>query len=265
MVGMANPIVVIGMQRSGNTVFRELLTANGVDDYGEIFHIRLLNNPKNFFYYIYNRAKIDPICLHPERYPELLQTYITESILSAQVEHAVIDLKYGDLRYITSAIPKIVPVTINIFAEQRASFLHIIRRNKLRSFVSLLIGRKTGRWREIISNYIPTQKKQLLVPPQEALEAVKTHKEWEEKVGEWLKDHRSETIAYEEMFEKDDSFSEKSLAVASALLKKVVTKESEEKVTLKKQNAEPLAELVLNFEELAAVFRGTPYAWMLDE
>lgn len=265
MTEMVSPIVVIGMQRSGTTVFRQLLAANGADDYGEVFHAQFLNNPKNFFWFVYKKTQADPAFLHPTMYPHLFKTFITENISATRDEHVLLDIKYNALRIIDMGMSEAVPTTIRFLEEQGATFLHIIRRNALRIFVSKCIALKTGLWRETSSKQVPLEDKKLLIPPGEALLAVEAHERQETQVRGWLESRRSEVLVYEEMFEKDGTFSEKALAIAGALLNKTVPKNSTEKVALKKQNAEPLAEYVLNFKQLTTVFHNTPYAWMLDE
>ena len=145
--GAAKIIVVIGRQRSGTTVFRELLATNGADDVGEIFHADFKDSPRNFFWYLANKARQDVAALHPTGFSRLFEEFLQENILRDRAAKALIDIKYNALRFIDGDIIEKTPVAIKLLADRGATFLQIIRRNKLRVVISLLIAQKTGQWR----------------------------------------------------------------------------------------------------------------------
>jgi hypothetical protein len=66
------------------------------------------------------------------------------------------------------------------------------------------------------------------------------------------------------MFAPGGDFAPETLAVAKELLGTARAENVTAHVTLRRQNPEPLSELVVNFDDLAQQFAQTDHAWMLD-
>jgi LPS sulfotransferase NodH len=261
---MPIPIVVIGRQRSGTTVYRELLARCGAIDRGEIFHSQFVNNKQNFYCYLAEKTSEDVLNLHPTAYPALFNRFLEERVLNAKAKYVLVDVKYNALRYIDGGMTEKLPAVIRQLNARGASFLHVRRRNKLRVYVSVLVAMKTGRWSDAGDGSLSLEERMVDVPPLPALESVQSDIWFEGKVAEWIKGHRGWEIDYEDMFDQDGAFSDKAIETAGQLLNKTVTTENAKRVTLKRQNPEPLNEVVRNFDQLKGLFDKTPHTWMLS-
>ena len=261
----AKIIVVIGTQRSGTTVFRELLATNGADDVGEIFHADFKNSPRNFFWYLANEARQDVAALHPTGFSRSFEEFLQENILRDRAAKALIDIKYNALRFIDGDIIEKAPVAIKLLADQGATFLQIIRRNKLRVVISLLIAQKTGQWRSATTADRGDQRRRVRVSPLRALDTVESDTRLEEHVARWLADLPHKVISYEEMFKEDGAFSTAAITTARELLHLSPNQEVFTGVKLKRQNPESISDLVENFDDLERCFAGTAHSWMVSE
>lgn len=261
---MSIPIVVIGRQRSGTTVYRDLLAKCGAVDRGELFHNQFLNNKQNFYSYLSEKITENVFNLHPTSYPILFNKFLEERVLNAKSKHVLVDVKYNALRYLDGGMTERLPTVIRQLNARGARFLHVRRRNKLRVYVSVLVAMKTGRWRDSGDDSLSLDERMVDVPLASALESVLSDIWFERKVAEWVKGFRNWEIDYEDMFDDDGAFSEKAIEIASELLNKTVAMANVKRVRLRKQNPEPLREVVRNFDQLTEFFGKTPHAWMLS-
>jgi LPS sulfotransferase NodH len=137
--------------------------------------------------------------------------------------------------------------------------IHLVRENTLRVHVSLLIGQETKEWRVAMHNDRRSQKP----------ESVQVDlSEWEQR-SEYLEKLRDEALSFfsnHEMLrvtyaELTGSWDETTQRIQTFL---GVTPHPLAKKT-RKQNPQPLSELIANYDEVAAALRGTEREWMLEE
>jgi LPS sulfotransferase NodH len=209
--------------------------------------------------------RVDPRALHPVGYPALFKTFLVERTLKAPSAFVLVDIKYNALRLLDGGMTERSPAAIRLTLERGGKFVHVKRRNKLRVYTSILVAQKTGKWREMEENSVAVKDKQVRVSPRLALESIESDLFLERQVAGWLESLDASTIAYEDMFAEDGRFSDEALDLASRLLKKRVIEEPAAQKNLKKQNPEPLAEVITNFDEVQQFFETTPHAWMVAE
>lgn len=257
------PIVVIGRQRSGTTVFRELLVAAGAFDAGEIFHRDFMKDRRRFFAKILALAAENPIAIHPTEYPRIFRSFLGELRAMAGGRPAAIDIKYNALRIVDGGISEGVPAAIRIAAGEGARFVHLRRENLLRVQVSLAVAQATGRWRETEGQgSIPVSARRVRLDPAGTLQQVAADAALARSVSAWLTHLPHHTLTYETLFEPNGHFAAEALTVVAALLTPDFVAPTP---AMRQQNPEPIAELVANFDELVRVFSDTDYAWMLEK
>jgi LPS sulfotransferase NodH len=259
--GRTAPIVVIGRQRSGTTVFRELLVGAGAFDAGEIFHREFANNSRRFFWKVRCLAAENPTAIHPTEYPRIFRLFLDEVHTLAAGKRPAIDIKYNALRIVDAGMSEGVPSAIRICAEHGARFVHLRRQNLLRVQVSLAVAQVTGRWRETRDGGpMPISDRRISLEPNSTLARVASDEALANSVSGWLDGLPHDTLTYETLFAPNGEFSTATLDVVRALTKSDRVASSP---ALRQQNPEQLEDLVANFADLSRVFAGTRYEWML--
>lgn len=257
------PIVVIGRQRSGTTVFRELLVAAGAFDAGEIFHRDFMNDRRRFFAKVWALAAENPVAIHPTEYPRIFRSFLGELRAMGGGRPAAIDIKYNALRIVDGGIAEGVPAAIRIAAGEGARFVHLRRENLLRVQVSLAVAQATGRWRETEEQgSIPVSARRVRLDPVGTLQQVAADAALARNVSAWLAHLPHHTLTYETLFAPGGHFAAEALTAVAALLTPDFVAPTP---VMRQQNPEPIAELVANFDEMVRVFSDTEYAWMLEK
>ena len=257
-------IFIIGRQRSGTTVFRDLLARHGAIDCDEIFH-GALNHKCRFYGYVAKCVAKDPQLVHPEHHPFLFRKYITDLRAEAQGSPLVMDVKYFGLNLIPQRedVDGRSPFVINFMRETQSNVVQIIRRNKLRVHVSEQIAKVTGRWSVGRPEHMVTDKPKVKIDVETAKNFIHNLIVRDKRVSKMLENmpcgHR---IFYEDMFDASGLFSSDVQAVAAQVLG---CDGDYSKAGNMKMNPEPLSELVENFAELECALNKTPHDWMLFE
>ncbi len=175
----------------------------------------------------------------------------------------------------------------NVILDREIRVLRLARRNLLRALVSLKIAESTSVWAEkegtLVGNTLAPsnalqairhplravaalrRRARLMLPPREARRPMVTIpveecrsmfrfvEKREARFDEFLSGHSMVKLSYEDLVERpDDAFEQAQsfLGVAPVQLT----------VTSRRQNPEPLRDLLANYDELRDAFRNTPYA-----
>lgn len=253
--------IIVGRQRSGTTVFRELLKTAGALDCDEVFHGDL-NHPNRFYSFLLTEISKDPKLIHPRHHGALFWKFIEQLRKLALGKPIVMDIKYFALNLIPSQedVEGRRPFLFNFMAESKACVVHIIRRNKLRVLVSEEIARATGRWSATQSSELAVGKPRTHVDAHQVVASIQRLIEQDEEVAQMLGSLGNvERLFYEEMF-SGSQFSQKTLTVASRLMGQPVRHATPLNVRM---NPEPLSELISNYREIASALRRTKFKWML--
>lgn len=265
---MSTFICVLGRQRSGTTVFRQMLKSQGAHDVSEIFHHDFSQNPENYFNFLFKKIKKDKKYIHPDWHREVFKEFLDFLEEKFDNEIILLDIKYNALNIIDSgSLYQEVPFAIKELASRQSYFVHITRKNKLKILVSELIAQRTGMWGQTQDNNSGiTKDKKIYLSSEMALQTISRDEAFESKVSQCISIFtNSFSISYEEMFEKDGGFSQSSQNIASEIFSLRPNELKYDSVSLIKQNPEPLEDLIENFDDLKSEFSDTPYAWMVAD
>lgn len=259
-------LVVLGWQRSGTSVFRELLSLNGFTDLGEVFHSEYLDDETKFFHFVRTRSNMDPRMIHPMYYADLLQQYIDTTL--ASYGDIVIDIKYSAIRLIDRECNNYRPNVLDVFSNNGYSFCQIVRRNKLRMIASLYMAIQTGVWAHIGASLENSSNPKVSIPAESLVNMIDDRYDQERSLDHWLSEisilsnNPAHKIYYENMFDSNGRFSEEAMTLASKFMRGS-NNELRTEVALKKQNSEQLQDIIENYDEIVDVLRHSSHEWML--
>lgn len=255
-------IFIIGRQRSGTTVFRDLLARHGAVNCDEIFHGDL-DRPHRFFNYVLEKVRENPKLVHPQHLAQLFREYIARERAEAAGRKLAMDVKYFGLNLIPQHedVDNRTPFVVNFMRNNKAHVVHIIRRNKLRVYVSEEMSRATGRWSAEKAEHVLAEKPKLTVDIPQAIQFIERLVQQDERVKIML-DHipMVERLYYDEMFDKAGLFTPAVQQVAARFMD---MDRVDPKPGNLKMNPEGLPDLVGNYDELAQALNDTPHEWML--
>ena len=257
----SDQIFIVGRQRSGTTVFRELLKHEGAFDCDEIFHGDI-SRPHRFYAYLLDRIAARPELVHPQTHPNLFRDFMRHLSVLAKGAQLAIDVKYFGLNLIPTRedVDGSAPFLFRHMVETEAKVVHIVRQNKLRILVSEEMSKATGKWSLARREDKLTTKKALRIDPKAALGFIDLQLDQEQRTAEQLAQVSDmETIEYESMFD-GELFSKHTLSVARRLLGKPDVDAQPRNIRM---NPEPISQLVENIDEIADALCGTSHEWML--
>lgn len=262
---MNAPIVILGQQRSGTTVFRQLLDVAGCRDLGEIFHSDVRTNPNNFFSHVLAAAKENPSSIHPTNYQRIFGRFLDERI-DAFSDTTVVDVKHGDAWSVDASVRGIRPKAIDIFAERGAIFVHLRRRNKLRVFVSGRIALRTKQWRQENVSGLPKERRLLEPSASDAVDFIERAIASDADIYRWITSYQHHSFDYEDLLGPDGVLGEGALNCCRSILPDSPLLDGAlDKLTLQRQNPEPITDLLQNLDYFDNYLSKTPHHWMLRE
>lgn len=264
-------IAIVVRERSGSTVFQRFLgTYPGHKTIGEIWNYGIRNNP--FYDFWAARVAKEADFIRPHRRADLFRAYL-EAESEGGVHTVVFDQKYGHLDQLSSAlapdfdaagcarVPR--PTVLRFLAENRIPTIHLVRRNKLRVFVSLRRAQTQGIWH--VRDRVAEAGDPVPINPEKAFAFVDYEVRFDAMVAEFLANHhRVMTLDYEALFTTDYTRIRPEQVSSIAGFLELDPELFDPSLSLQRTNPFPLSALVSDFEALARRFVGTPHAWMLD-
>lgn len=255
-------VFIIGRQRSGTTVLRDLLARHGAVNCDEIFHGDL-SKDRRFYSFVLERIKSEPRLVHPESHWRLFCEYVDHQRAMANGQKLIMDVKYFALNLIPQRedVDGRAPYILNFMRNNNAHVFHVIRRNKLRVYVSEEMAKTTGQWSAERPDQLLSQKPKLTVNVGRTLSFINHEIILDQRVQSMLeKVPEVARLFYDAMFDMNGCFSK--VVVDEA--KRVMDLDAIDPVPGNlKMNPEPLENLVTNFDELRNALTHTPHEWML--
>jgi len=137
--------------------------------------------------------------------------------------------------------------------------LHLMRRNRLRTLVSLAIAFKTDIWLQTNSRKkIPVEHKRVYLEPENLIGQINQIETWESETRDRFAHRDTLEIYYENLVDNFNAIASKAIKFVGA------DRWSSNRVAYKKQNPEPLDQLILNFDEVSHVLKNTPWENYLE-
>ncbi len=138
--------------------------------------------------------------------------------------------------------------------------IHLMRSNHLRLFLSLQIAQKTHQWFENRPGIKPPlEQRQVRIDQRQLVTFIEMSLLWREQVQQRFKDRAILEIYYEDMVADFDRVVTEAITFIGA------KQWDRTKVNLRKQNPEPLRDLILNYDELKSALAKTPWCVYFDE
>lgn len=256
-------IFIIGRQRSGTTVFRDLLSRHGAVNCDEIFHGEI-DRPHRFYKYLLEKIDEDKKYVHPQFHPDVFDKYISSELEAANGRKLAIDVKYFAINLIPSRedVDNSKPYILKYIQREGAKVVHIVRRNKLRVYISEELSKKTGLWSVEKKEQFIADKPRLHIDVNAAIRFISEQEHQDQKVCDLFLGHAEKTVYYDEMFNAEGLFTESVRLLASSLLG---VEEIDVRPGNLKMNPEKIQHLVSNYEELEKQLIETKYSWMLSD
>lgn len=145
-------------------------------------------------------------------------------------------------------------------AHREFKILHLIRRNRLRTVISLAIAYKTGQWTSSSHRRaMRPEDRMVALEPARLLDQIEKIREGEQLARERFSDRPVLEAVYEDMVAAPLQTFERIGAYLG------VDDVDPTRIHIRRQNPERLDHLVTNFPEVRDTLQGTPYATYLDE
>jgi LPS sulfotransferase NodH len=136
--------------------------------------------------------------------------------------------------------------------------IHLLRKNRLRTFVSLKIANKTRQWLKDPKRALAVEDKAVSIDASRLIAVLEYIEQFEISI-------RSKFLGWDYLeiyFEDLVNAPKETLAKIGEFLH--ISETDPEMVTLKRQNPEPLSGLIKNYDEIADLLRKTPFQDYLD-
>jgi LPS sulfotransferase NodH len=134
--------------------------------------------------------------------------------------------------------------------------IHLTRRNRLRTVISLEIAFKTGQWTKAANSGSPKEKR-IMLDPVKLIQRLEQIEEGEAATRVRFCDRPILEVVYEELVRSPQAVFESVGAYLD------VNGIDPGKIRLKRQNPESLEQLIINYNEVADVLRNTRFAQYL--
>lgn len=209
---------------------------------------------------------------HPRTGTSLLHTYLNShwNILSlneplgASVNKAVLFKKYSKIikavgfkyfyEYTGDAMKK--SILIELFKRENIKVIKIQRKNYLRTYVSRCIAEKTNEWSSTNTKERSIERKKIVLTKEDCLQAFTQYRKDEEETNTIIKKFNVP------VFETDyDTLVAEANDTMFAIQKFLGVSQQIPKSLLIRQNAEPLNELIENYNDLKASFSGSEFEY----
>ena len=157
---------MLARQRSGTHALRSILETHpqifGVE---EPLHLKSASDPgtgkTNFFVFLSEQARKDPLCLLPVDYEALFLDYLKYLRGLSEKRFLLLDIKYNNVHHITRSFEPLVgiPYFFELILKHGLRTFVLTRRNYLRAWVSILKTRETDKFHVAGTEQVPADRK----------------------------------------------------------------------------------------------------------
>lgn len=262
-------LFLIAPQRTGTTVFRELLASSGkFYPFGEIFH-----PDKGEFYSFFSYLKKNPAAATLYLYPSkenkeaLFDLFFKDSIAKCKKKYAFYDVKQNSLHHFNTAwhYPSQPPFMLELLLKHNVPIVRIRRRNLFKQALSTIVANKTGKWHIKEGEHLDLSDLSLKIPKKRMAQTLLSMKTDNEMIDQALKGYdRLLELEYEKMFVRNQFLDESIPSRLSQLMRDEELSYLPLKLPLSKSVRNEKS-MIKNSDELIAFFQGTEFEWMLKE
>jgi LPS sulfotransferase NodH len=145
-----------------------------------------------------------------------------------------------------------------IRSDKSLRIIHLVRENRVKVYVSLMVANKTGKWRNKSGKAKSLEEKRVSLDPEEFIKWAEQKEKYEMETRTMFKDHPFREISYENLVKDRESVFDELLSFLDVSKMKLES-------ALRKQNKEKLQDLIINYDEFRDGISKTKYAKFLDE
>lgn len=260
-------IFLIAPQRTGTTVLRETLAATQLfDPFGEVFH------PEKGEYYSFfgflNQDNAYQLYLFPspENIDKLFEKFMQWLLEKGARKYKFVDVKQNSLHHFNPIWqhPSQPPHLLNLLRKYELPILRLKRKNLFNQALSTIVASHTGTWHVRKGSRLNLERVALKVPPK-PLEMTLRKLSFDNRIVDSALAgyHRLLKLDYETLFQENQLNADFPGKLAS-LLNDMTLRAISLDLVLEKSISQQ-KNLVSNRAQLLRHFRGTKFAWMLEE
>lgn len=235
------PLLLQGDTATDLAALRALLAAAGLRDLGEVLNDKI-NQPANFYRFVYEQTAKRPRFIHPDHHPRLLPDYLTAQASADPSGRALILLPAPRLAA-ASATASVIAGFHRLVQQGRAHLLHISTANTLR-----LLASRTPAQPLPLGRLLPQLRAQARLAQQRKA-AFAQHPE-------------AVDIDISQLCTAKGQLTDQTRARLGALLGPTALPVG---TTLNLPPRPPLAHLLPNLDAIRAQLQNTPFAWMAED
>jgi LPS sulfotransferase NodH len=143
-------------------------------------------------------------------------------------------------------------------SDKEIKIIHLVRENKIRVYVSLMVATKTGEWKRKSGKSNDINDKRIEIDFEDFINWIEEKEQFEFDTRNRFKNHPFIEISYENLVGNRESVFEDLLSFLNVSKMKLHS-------PLKKQNKETLEDLILNYQEFKENILQTKYAKYLQD
>lgn len=218
----------------------------------------------NYFNFLRGYAGGDIARSFPDRHEQVLTDYLAYLRGLVDVSRIVVDVKYNSTHHLSGVWRPIgEPTLLAMLRAREVAVLHLTRRNYLRCLLSTMKAWESKQYYARNQQVMPDRSITLFADW--ALGQVAQWRDEDDLVARAFADY-----AHYKQVEYATLFPDGSGALASGPLEDLrawfdVAPAFTNRASYSKQSSLPLADAVINMEEVAKAFRGTPFEYCLDD
>ena len=221
--------VIVSSGRSGSNLLVSLLDSHeNVEAHGELF--RFLNGDSSL-----------------KRWNEIFSN-----------KNKIIEMAGFKLFYYHPFDQKKAGVWDILQSDKETKIIHLVRENRVRVYVSLMVANKTGKWRNKSGKTKSIEDKRINIDLDEFIKWAEEKERYEIDTREKFKNHPFIEVSYEKLVRNRESVFDNLLTFLG--VSKMTLHSS-----LRKQNSEKLEDLIVNYDEFKEAILKTKYAKHLND